>query len=150
MQSELLALAERLEGLSGPDRDIDTEILWHLDRAAFSCGYWNAASGMPRELDRMPSKDGGLGWIGAQCNAPAYTASIDAAITSLGGGPNAWRRLTETAVAVYDASPYNAAAQIRYDGIGATVPIQMIAAELKRRAAHEAKALRAPAGKEQR
>jgi len=77
----LLSLAERVESLDGPDRDIDTEILWHINRGAFSRGYWNAASGMPRPLEQMPSKNGGLGWIGAQCCAPTYTASLDAAMT---------------------------------------------------------------------
>jgi hypothetical protein len=79
--SDLLALAERVEAASGPDRDLDTEILWHVDRRRFTCGYWNAASGLPRELEVMPSPKGGLGWIGAQCSAPAYTTSIDAAMT---------------------------------------------------------------------
>jgi hypothetical protein len=77
----LLDLAERVEALAGPDRDIDTEILWHINRGAFLRGYWNAASGMPRPLEQMPSKHGGLGWIGAQCCAPTYTGSIDSAMT---------------------------------------------------------------------
>lgn len=76
---DLLALAEACEKATGPDRDLDTEILWHVDRHRFTCGYWQAASGMPRELEVMPSPKGGLGWIGAQCSAPAYTASLDAA-----------------------------------------------------------------------
>jgi hypothetical protein len=86
-KQELLALAERVEALTGPDRNIDTEILWHVDRGVFSRGYWNAASGLPRPLEAMPHPNAGLGWIGAQCSAPIYTASLDAAMTLV---PEGW------------------------------------------------------------
>jgi hypothetical protein len=52
-----------------------------------------------------------------------------------------WRRLTPTSISVYAGNPYNAAAQTRYDGYGATLALQLCAAFLKMRAAIEAKAI---------
>lgn len=83
----LLALAERCEVATTGDRHLDTEILWNIDRRRFLTGYWNAASGMPRELTEMPSSKGGIGWIGAECSAPTYTASLDAAVKVV---PEGW------------------------------------------------------------
>ena len=98
---ELIALAERVEALTGADRNIDTEILWHVNRGSFSRGYWNAASGMPRPLEAMPQPNSGLGWIGAQCNAPPYTASLDAAMKLV---PEGWWWTTGNCSVSADAS----------------------------------------------
>lgn len=72
MASELLALAERVEKASGPDRELDADIA--------------KAVGVPATLV-----------IGHEClgnlrsvpqNAPRYTASLDAALTLV---PKRWR-----------------------------------------------------------
>ena len=68
---------------------------------------------------------------------PNYLRSVDAAISFLPAKAT-WRRLTEISVSVYAASPFNAKAQVRYDGIGSTVACQMVAATLKMIAAQEA------------
>lgn len=69
--SKLLELADRVEGLSGPDREIDAEIY-----AAVSVGKWGCYSA------RLSSKRGAVvryyenGRHGV-ATAPAYTRSID-------------------------------------------------------------------------
>jgi hypothetical protein len=45
--------------------------------------------------------------------------TLDEALALLPEGAD-WRRLTPTSMSVYAASPYNASAQVRYDGYGAT------------------------------
>jgi tartrate dehydratase beta subunit/fumarate hydratase class I family protein len=51
-----------------------------------------------------------------------------------------WRRLTDVSISVYAASPYNAKAQVRYDGYGPTIAAQMRDAIAKMQAAIDAKA----------
>lgn len=65
--------------------------------------------------------------------------SLDAALRLLPEGAD-WRRFTPKSMSVYAASPYNAAAQVRYDGYGATPAAQLADAIAKMKAAQEAKA----------
>jgi hypothetical protein len=50
--------------------------------------------------------------------------SLDAVIATLPAGTD-WRRFTPKSMSVYAASPYNAAAQVRYDGYGDTPADQL-------------------------
>ena len=75
----ITAVIARLEAATEGLRELDAEIWWIVNRAAAARAYWNAAPGLPRELgDGMPK---GVGRIAVQCYAPAYTTSLDAAIT---------------------------------------------------------------------
>lgn len=65
-----------------------------------------------------------------------YLRSLDAAIGLL-DPKNDWRRLTPVSMSVFAASPYNAAAQVRYDGYGPTPAAQLCAAFFKMKAAKE-------------
>lgn len=56
-----------------------------------------------------------------------YLRSMDAALGLLPEGAD-WRRLTPISCAVYASSPYNANAQVRYDGNGPTPAAQLCAA----------------------
>ena len=69
-------------------------------------------------------------------------SGLDEALKLLPPGAD-WRRLTSMSMSVYAASPYNAAAQTRYDGYGNTPALQLIDAIRKMNAALEAKALAA-------
>jgi hypothetical protein len=62
------------------------------------------------------------------------TTSIDGALELLPPGAD-WRRLTDRSASTYAANPYNAAAQLRHDGYGATVALQICSAALKVRLA---------------
>lgn len=59
-----------------------------------------------------------------------FTRSLDSALRLLPKGAD-WRKLTNPSISVYAANPYNAEAQKRHDGNGATPPLQMCAAALR-------------------
>jgi len=63
---ELLALADRVEAATGPDRDIDCWIENRLDLAKF--------------VPDSPAPHGG-GWLDKRVEPKPYTASLDAAMT---------------------------------------------------------------------
>jgi hypothetical protein len=65
--------------------------------------------------------------------------TLDEALALLPEGAD-WRRLTPTSMSVYAASPYNASAQVRYDGYGATPAHQLYDAIRKMERAQIAKA----------
>lgn len=79
-------LIEQLEKCSGPDRAIDAAIHWTVNRAQAETVYWNAACGLPKNLpaDFIPS---GLGAMAVMLASPAFTRSIDAALTLV---PQGW------------------------------------------------------------
>lgn len=60
--------------------------------------------------------------------------SLDAVIASLPVGSD-WRRFTPKSMSLYASSPYNAAAQVRYDGYGDTPAAQLRDALAKMNAA---------------
>lgn len=70
--------------------------------------------------------------------------SLDAVLAELPAGSD-WRRFTPVSMSIFAASPYNAAAQVRYDGYGDTPAAQLRDALAKMVAAKEAK-LRAKQG----
>lgn len=69
--------------------------------------------------------------------APDYVGSIDAAVSLLPAG-SVWRKYTDPSASVYAASPYNAAAQVRYDGNAKTTALQIVAALFRMKAAQVA------------
>ena len=72
MKEELLKLAERVEALSGPDREVDSEI----DRLTFRGPFEARLCGcMGNCLPGHPA------YNGACVSVPHYTASLDAAMT---------------------------------------------------------------------
>lgn len=82
--------------------------------------------------------------VGTANREAAAVASVDAALALLPQDAD-WRRLTPKSMSVYAASPYNAAAQTRHDGYGATPALQLCAAILKMCLAPIVKALAAEA-----
>jgi hypothetical protein len=79
---ELLALAARVEALSGPDRDLDAEIAVAVSGDA---GAWVVRPSPQSVFAHLP------GWYRTSDDkshqAPAYTASLDAAMTLV---PEGW------------------------------------------------------------
>jgi hypothetical protein len=67
------------------------------------------------------------------------SASLDSVIATLPPGAD-WRRFTPVSMSVFAASPYNAAAQVRYDGYGETPADQLRDAIEKMKAAKEQQA----------
>lgn len=61
-----------------------------------------------------------------------HSSSLDMALTLLPDGAD-WRKLTHPSMSVYAANPYNAQAQKRIDGNGATPALQMCAAAMRLR-----------------
>ena len=78
-------LIERLEKASGPDRELNGAIFWIVERRRAQNSYWNVTPGKPQPIDELPVK--GLGKLAVEVSAPAYTASIDAALTLV---PEGW------------------------------------------------------------
>ena len=68
---------------------------------------------------------------------PDYVRSVDAAVSLLPDGA-VWRKYTDPSASVYGASPYNAQAQVRYDGNAATTALQIVAAHFRMMAAKAA------------
>lgn len=66
-------------------------------------------------------------------------AFVDAALAMLPAG-GSWRRYTDGGCSVYAASPYNAAAQVRYDGHTEVASLSLCAAILRMVKAKAAKA----------
>lgn len=84
MKEELLKLAERVEALSGPDREVDSEI----DRLTFRGPFEDRLCGcMGNCLPGHPAYDG------ACVSVPHYTASLDAAMTLV---PEGWHSSINT------------------------------------------------------
>jgi hypothetical protein len=74
--------------------------------------------------------------------------SLDAVIARLPAGSD-WRRFTPVSMSLFAASPYNAAAQTRYDGYGDTPAAQLRDALAKMAAARaKASAGRNPKGQD--
>jgi hypothetical protein len=106
----LLELAERVEGASGPDRDLDREVAFAIDlpdRDEFGC--YQSWAGLCANGVRWGDQ--------ARLKAPAYTASIDAAMTLV----------PEGCFPDIDCDPRNPTVEIQYltdktdNGLGALV-----------------------------
>ena len=91
--------------------------------------FENAPNGHP-ELDHaIGSIMHRRGWHAADCLG-RFTQSLDSALRLLPDGAD-WRKLTNPSISVYAANPYNADAQKRHDGNGATPALQMCAAAFR-------------------
>jgi len=119
-RATLLALADRCEQAAGPDRELDAEIAWMLtaqDRKRLGAPdlrreIWHA--GLPTPA-----------WVlfeNVSSFHPAYTASLDAAVTLV---PEGWGWMMMG----------NAAKVGRLPSRGATAPLALCAAALRARAA---------------
>lgn len=83
--TDFTALIEKLEKAEEGSRELNAEIFWLIDNDNAQRVYWNAAFGMPRKIvGPMPK---GLGRLAVECHAPAYTTSLDAALTLV---PEGW------------------------------------------------------------
>lgn len=121
----MAGLVGRLEAATGADRELDGWITCALDPTRQTI-VGQKPGRFPRDpiygtITQVMSEIGGKD--GADyISAPPYTASIDAAMTLVEGGPDAWRRLTHQSMSVYSANPYNATAQKRFDGTARRLP----------------------------
>ena len=128
---EIAALIAKLEAATGPDRNIDAEIWWRMNRKSAETVYWNAASGLPRDLgDKIPS---GLGWVAVTCYAEPYTKSIDAAATLAPEGHD-WALHVDNGKAIAGCMPASEDGCDCSDSLGATPAIALTIAALKARA----------------
>lgn len=112
-RSKLLALAYAVEKLTGPDREVDGEIYCALGLAPFAEGAFDAY------------------------RAPAYTASLDAAMTLV--GPVSFFRLGNDGegpdVAAYKATVTAGFANVTFhDAVAATPALALCAAALRAQA----------------
>jgi hypothetical protein len=76
----LSSLLLRVEGATGADRHIDADIFWRFDERASGVIFSNYATGLPRALDHGRPIPSGLGRMAVEIGAPAYSASLDAAL----------------------------------------------------------------------
>jgi hypothetical protein len=83
---DLVGLIAKLEAAVGPDRELDADILWLTDKRRAERVYWNAATGLPKPLPDWPRPLSGLGPVAVVNYAPAYTSSLDAALTLVPDG----------------------------------------------------------------
>jgi hypothetical protein len=91
----LTEIIDALEKCTGPDRALDAAIFWLVDRAVAERYYWNAATGLPKELpDVLPER--GLGPLMVRRNAPRYTGNFDDAMRLLPAAHEAIMRTHET------------------------------------------------------
>lgn len=132
MTDDLLALAERVEKLTGPDREVDKEI-WLATSEGVTRNRWSythAATGRVCEVDETREESGGLIIV------PAFTSSIDAAVMLAPAG----QILVRTGGAKPDftghTQPYahiDCEGPLDSEAWAATMPLAMCAAALKAR-----------------
>lgn len=72
-------LIERVGKLTGADREVDARLWWEFDHERAVRAYWTASTGLPQPMDEFP-RSRGLGYGYVVRSAPAYTASVDAAL----------------------------------------------------------------------
>jgi hypothetical protein len=72
-------LLVRVQLLTEPNRDLDGDLYWALERQRAEHTYWTGALGMPRALPAN-FRPTGLGAASVRVMSPAYTASLDAAL----------------------------------------------------------------------
>lgn len=77
-RADLQALIERVEKATGPDRELDVDIVWAIEPDRYRSAYWNGRLGKPGTT--LPLKLDGLGRTSVRSNCPALTASVDAAL----------------------------------------------------------------------
>lgn len=77
---KLSELLERVERAGGLDRELDADIWWVLSHADAERCFNNGATGMPRHYPPMLPIPSGIGRAGVRAMAPAFSASLDAAL----------------------------------------------------------------------
>lgn len=132
-KEEFLALAARVEGMSNSDREVDAEVAAALRTGTEHRWAYNFPEWEGRSEGRVYLETGGPSFP-----APAFTASIDAAITLV---PKGWHvgMLTEcdeddspSCCLTQNAEPCQDAV-----GRGADMAMSLVAAALRARAALE-------------
>jgi len=130
----LTDLLRRAEGASGPDRELDADILAALLDASRERGYRNANAMRSKGCADLPARDY---W---RRHGPLVTSSVDAALALVERVlPPAWVRLDSW----YDDSKKVAAILPKptpnevAGGIGTTLPLAVLAALLKALIARE-------------
>lgn len=73
-------LRDALRETKGPDRELDAALWWRFEPSASGRCFNNAKLGLPTALDHDGPIPAGLGRAGVTAVAPAYSASIDAAV----------------------------------------------------------------------
>ncbi len=127
-KEELLALAERVEGLDGSDREVDAAI------AHLTCWRWDGWDESDLRIEDRPL-DQVIHRIRYSCNSiftnlPRYTGSIDAA-AELVPKNHEWLRKCPRTMTVY-AVPTDAKAwALHHDATAATPALALTAAALR-------------------
>jgi hypothetical protein len=133
-------LIRRVESATGPSRELDAEIWWAVERKTAESTYWSAATGLPRRLPDNSPIPGGLGSTAVKVLAPAYTSSLDAALSLVPAGWD-WSLESDTAD---DNQPIRPTASVWRRGVHPTMDEMVFAATPA--LALAAAALRARAG----
>jgi hypothetical protein len=139
MTANLLALAERCEAATGPDRELDAQIIIALEHPEYHFpdevlnrkpSSWDEAAGRFRH----DGSGGSVSW-------PAFTASVDAALTLVPEGWNdnvSWSAKKQKARAWCEwmpEAPFAPSDWIVHYGRGANRALAICAAALRARAA---------------
>lgn len=115
-RAELIALAERVEGLAGPCRETDAEIAEAVgEEHGRKSGWCNS--------------DNGDYYVIEECARP-YTASLDAAMTLVPEG-HFWLRLSELTMTVSRPDPNEKRWAKHFEAAGATPALALVAASLR-------------------
>lgn len=116
--SDLLALAERCEAATGPDRELDGDVYEALG------GVLTKIRGTTtrRLADRYNGRD-----------VPRYTASLDAAMTLVPDG-SVWLRKSPETMSIYTPPTDEKVWAHHIDGKGTTPALALTAAALRARA----------------
>ena len=77
--TDLEQLAARIEALAGPSREVDAEIYWAVK--GFPAAAYSRAMGLRPKGAAQPTE---LEWLKKSSTLPAYTASLDSAMSLAG------------------------------------------------------------------
>lgn len=144
--SEMMKLAERVEGLAGPDREVDAAIACLMRWNPYDQDHWSNAC----DLEYRPTAGGWMACYRGDDRSlawpsPLYTASLDAAMTlvpetclamvkHLWDGPKRWGYAF---VSIYrdDAEECDGKMWVTdFQGCAQTQPLALVSAALKSRA----------------
>jgi hypothetical protein len=126
-------LAERIEALEGPCREMDAEIF-----KAVGAPLPKAAFGMDIELQPDPNSASGfvmpVGELQVRYECPQYTASLDAAMTLV---PEGWNWLVGTDAGVgFQSALLRHGEEAPIEAIAATPALALCAAAIRAQEAH--------------
>lgn len=73
-------LRERVAAATGSDRELDADLWWRFDERSSEYYFNRGSMGLPQKRDHSKPMPVGLGRCAVRAMAPAYTASVDAAL----------------------------------------------------------------------